>query len=74
MITIPATTRNIGEQLSQEYASQLMQSRQALHEIISSVRFLCRQGLPLRGDGDEKEQSHAAIAHEANEDSNLAKW
>ena len=47
MITLPATTVNIGELLPN---IQKMKNRDALHEIMSSIRFLCRQGLALRGD------------------------
>ena len=50
IITIPATTVHIGVQLSQEYAREMENNRKM---ILSCIQFLARQGLPLRGDGDE---------------------
>ena len=55
MVTLPATTRDIGEQLSQEHATQKVKNRDALLEIISCIRFLARQGLAMRGGGDESD-------------------
>ncbi len=52
MVTIPSTTGNVGDLLSHQFATQ---KRQALLQILSSIKFLCRQGLPLRGDGDESD-------------------
>ena len=41
--------------LSQNYAKELIENREVLKKIIACVKFLARQGLPLRGDGDEKD-------------------
>ena len=53
MVTLPATMKDIGEQLSHLHASQKINNRKALLQIILSIRYLSRQGLALRGDGDE---------------------
>ena len=53
LITIPTTTGNLGAMLSKESAIQRNNSSAALLEIFSSVRLLCRQGLPLRCDKAE---------------------
>ena len=55
MITIPATTPNIGEMLSNQHSTSKGRNREALHQIFTAIRFLCRQGLALRGDGCEKD-------------------
>ena len=52
IITLPTTTKDVGEMLSQQHAVQKV-NRETLLQIISAVRFLARQGLALRGDGDE---------------------
>ncbi len=52
-ITLPASTGNIAEILSREVMKEKEQNRTMLLKIISSIRFLARQGLPLRGDGKE---------------------
>ena len=53
VITLPATTRHIGVQLSEQYAKEMEQNRSMLMKILSCIKGLTRQGLPLRGDGDE---------------------
>ncbi len=49
MITTPATSPNIGEILSSQHAISKGKNIEALHQIFSSIKFLCRQGLALRG-------------------------
>ena len=72
MVTLPSTTRDIGEQLSQQHAAQKMKNRQALYQILSSIKFLSRQGLALRGDGDESDGNlHQLLQMKAEEDPNL---
>ena len=46
---IPRTTKNVGEMLSSSYAQQKAENRAMLKIILSSIRFLGRQGLALRG-------------------------
>ena len=52
-ITIPSTTVSIDEQLCHQLSKEKEINRGMLIKIISSVRFLARQGLALRGDGSE---------------------
>lgn len=46
---IPRTTQNVGEMLSSTYAQQKADNRAMLRIILSTIRFLGRQGLALRG-------------------------
>ena len=39
IVTLPLTTRDIGEQLSQQHAAQKLKNLQALHQIISCIRL-----------------------------------
>ena len=55
MVTLPATTSDIGYLLSSNYASQKQANREYLLKVIQNVKFLARQGLALRGNGDEKD-------------------
>ena len=48
-----ASTVDIGDMLSQQAATEKRANREYLLEVLSTVRFLARQGLALRGDGDE---------------------
>ena len=55
IVTLPATTRDVGELLSAAYAHEQLDRRQCFMKLLSNVRFLARQALPLRGYGDESE-------------------
>ena len=72
IVTLPSTTRNIREQLSQQHAAQKLKNQQALYQILSSIRFLSRQGLAIRGDGNELDGNFQQM--KAQEDPNLAEW
>ena len=63
MVTLPATTSDVGDLLSSSYASQKQANREYLIKIIQNVRFLAREGLALRGDGDEKDSNFMQLLH-----------
>ena len=46
---IPRTSGNVGDMLSSDYKNQKPENREMLQIILSSIRFLSRQGLSLRG-------------------------
>ena len=52
------SSANVGEMLDQQAASNRNQNQEYLLRLLSSVRFLACQGLPLRGDGDHEESSN----------------
>lgn len=74
MITIPSTTKNVGAQLSKEHATQKRKNSQALWQIFSSIKFLCRQGLPLRGHNEDDGNFQQVLKLKAEEDPNLFEW
>ena len=45
--------RDVSEMLSSKVASDKVKNRLYFPKIISTIKFLARQGLSLRGDGDE---------------------
>ena len=53
MITLPATTCNVSELLSKQHAIQKIKNRDPLFEIMSFIKYLCMQGLALRGDNED---------------------
>ena len=53
VITLPQTTRDVGDLLSTAHAAEKRKNRQCLIAIAESIRFLARQGIALRGDLDE---------------------
>ena len=52
-----ASRVDVGDMLSRQAATEKQQNRQYLLKVLSSIRFLARQGLPLRGDGDETDSN-----------------
>ncbi len=60
-ITLPATTKDIGENLSSQLAKDRLERRQFLKKLLSNVRFLARQALPLRGGGDESNSNYMQL-------------
>ena len=73
MVVLPATTTDIGEHLSHEHASQKLKNQQALYLIITCLRYLCRQGLAVRGDADESDSNlHQLLRLQSKSDCSLA--
>ena len=54
LITLPATTRDVGEMLSNDNQQEKQINRGILINIISCIKYLARQGMALQGDGDEE--------------------
>ena len=58
-----ASKVDVGDMLSKQAATEKQQNRQYLLKVLSSIRFLARQGLPLRGDGDDTDSNlHQLLA------------
>ena len=75
LVTLPATTWDVGEHLSHEHAVQKVNNQQALLQVLSSARFLSRQGLTFRGDGDESDSNlKQLLCLQSEKDHNLAHW
>ena len=55
IINLPASTTHIGVQLSQQFAKEIEDNGKMLIKILSCIRYLGRQGLALRGDGNESD-------------------
>ena len=73
IIYIPEPTPNIGEMLSSQHAISKGKNRETL--IFTAIRFLCRQGFALRGDGCEKYGNFTQLLlMKAELDPNLYEW
>ena len=55
IIHLPATTKHIGAHLSHQYAIEMTKNRKMLLKILSSIRYLARQSLALRGRDDDSD-------------------
>ena len=61
VVTIPATMLDVAESLSVQHQREKLERRQCLLKIISSIQFLARQGLPLRGHGDDSSSNFTQL-------------
>lgn len=62
MFTLPATTANVGEMLSQGHARERLANRDYLLKLFQNIQFLSRQGLALRGH-DEQSSNFIQLLH-----------
>ena len=61
--------------MSSQVASDKRDNRQCLLKVISNIRYLARQGLALRGDGDETNSSFIQLLKLRQiEDPRIKKW
>ena len=73
LVSVPSSTRDIGELFSSQLARDRHNARKCFLKILSNVRFLSRQGLPFRGDGDESDSNFMRLLELRGEDSPLLK-
>ena len=70
-ITLPATTRNVGEQHQKGKET----NRRMLLKVISCIQYLARQGLVLRGDRDEQDGNFIQLQKlKGDEDEAVINW
>ena len=48
-----------------QHAQQKLECRQCVLKLLSNVRFLARQGLPLRGDGNECDSNYLQLLNDS---------
>ena len=68
IITLPATTADVGEMLSKAHAQEKSENRQVLLTILSNLRFLARQACAIRGDGNENDSNFMQLFKLCGED------
>ena len=72
---IPSTCSDVGEMLSREHAQEKGKNRQCLLRILSNIRFLSRQALAFRGDGDEADSNFMQLLKlQGLDDSRIESW
>ena len=75
MISIPASTRDVGEMLSSQLAIEKKKNREIFLTILACIQFLGRQGLALRGDGDEVDGNFMQLLKlQAGENPTIKEW
>ena len=68
VVTLPRTTMDVGKMLSSAHSEQKKANREYLLKVIQNVRFLARQGLPLRGDGKAEDSNFVQLLYLRGQD------
>ena len=71
---LPATTKDIGESLSEQHSRDRLERRQCLLKLLSNARFLARQGLPFRGHDENSSNFHQLLLLRGEDDERVATW
>ena len=75
IITIPSTTKDVGELLYKEHAKEKEINRRMFIKIVTSIKFLAKQGISLHGDGDKEYGNFIQLLRlRADDDPDLAAW
>ena len=75
VITLPKTTVDIGEQLSLQHAREKDCNCKYFLHILSCIKYLVRQGLAIRGDGDERDSNFFQLLKaRGNNDIDFMQW
>lgn len=74
-IVLPSACPDVGEMLSSQHSQQKKQNRECLLKILANLKFLARQGIPLRGCGDDADSNFMQLMKmRARDDQHLAEW
>ena len=74
-VDLPSSVKDIAETLQRELTKQKSENRQMLLKILSNIRFLARQSIAIRGDGDEENSNFIQLFKLCGEDDpKFAKW
>lgn len=65
---LPRITKDVGELLSAHHAEQKLKARKMLLLVMSGIRYLARQGLPLRGHGSGESSNLIQLLRYRGED------
>ena len=75
VVTLPKVTKDVGEMLSKANTKEKEDDRECLLTILSTIRFLARQGIALRGDGDKSNSNYVQmLTLRGEEDRKILKW
>lgn len=73
-LKLPRETKDIGEVLSAAHLEEKTHNRQQMLTILRNIRFLARQGLPIRGHDDNKSNFIQLLKLHGESDSSILAW
>jgi len=65
---------NVAAQVNEQVSSEQSQNRHALLQILSTLKFLCRQGLPIRGHEHSAGNFQELLRIRSEDDRQLKSW
>ena len=76
VITIPATHKDISECISSASGEQRRHNRSCFMKVLTSLQFLARQGLPVRGEGEGELNGNLSqlLSLRSQDDLKLVEW
>ena len=76
IVTIPVSMKDIGESLSSQLKIERLEHRHCFLKIVSVLKFLARQGIAIRGHGDNEKDSNffQLLQLRGEDDAKLNAW
>lgn len=75
VILLPTTCSDIGDMLSKQHADMKKFNRECLLKVLSNLQFLARQGIAIRGDGDEVDSNFIQLLKlRGKDDPRIESW
>ena len=63
LVKIPLTTGDVGDMLSSAHTKEKASNQKCLVKVAENIRYLSRQGIAFRGDGDEVDSNFLQLMH-----------
>ena len=74
LVLLPQQVRDIGEVLSNEHRQEKAMNRNMFMMILQTLSFLARQGLAIRGHGDENSNFHQLLLLRSTDCQDIIDW
>ena len=74
LVVLPKTTPDVGELMSRSHAEDKAANRQCFLKLLSNMRFLARQALPMRGHEEDNSNFIQLYKLRGEDDENVLAW
>ena len=75
IVVIPSSCPDVGTMLSRQYADEIRNNRKCFLKVMAAAQYLARQGIALRGDGDDSDSNFIQLLKmQADDNQKLASW
>lgn len=66
--------KDIGESLSEQHEDQKRENRMYLIKVLSTIKYLARQGIAFRGDKDDSDYNFVQLKLRSSDDPRIQTW